>query len=186
VPAAGALATVIRSIRAGTTAASTFHRSHGAIEASDRSPVRATAVKYRRELLGIVTPLFCAFTSKRVVILGGGRVALRKARRFVPEADVSVHAPEFATGFESLPCELVRERVDPDRGRDLLEDAFLAVVATDNTDLNARLTGIAREQGCLVDRTDRSGGGTGDDTESEATTGTEATQENVTIGSNAS
>jgi precorrin-2 dehydrogenase/sirohydrochlorin ferrochelatase len=109
-----------------------------------------------------VIPLFCDLADKRVVILGGGRVALRKARRFAPEADVSVHAPAFAAGFGDLPCETVRERVDADRAHELLDKTFLAVVATDDADLNARFTRVAREQNCLVNRTDRSGNGDGD------------------------
>jgi precorrin-2 dehydrogenase/sirohydrochlorin ferrochelatase len=121
-------------------------------------------------------PLFCDLADKRVVILGGGRVALRKARRFAPEADLSVHAPELRAGFEKLPCKLVRERVDADRARELLDDAFLAVVATDDAALNGRFTQVAREKGCLVNRTDRPGGEADADTESEASAEPEASE----------
>lgn len=101
-------------------------------------------------------PLICDLAGKRVVIVGGGTVALRKAQHFASEADVTVHAPAVRAGFADLPCELVRERVDADRARELLDDAFLAVVATDDSGLNARLTAVARERGCLVNRVDRS------------------------------
>lgn len=102
-------------------------------------------------------PLFCDLAGKRVVICGGGAVALRKARRLAREATVTVHAPAFHAGFSEVGCELVHERVDTERARELFdgEGVFLAVVATDDAALNARLTAIARERGCLVNRVDR-------------------------------
>jgi len=169
VPAAGALATVGRPTRWG----------YGGFEPA--------TITYGQTGLRVVIPLFCEFAGKRVVILGGGRVALRKARRFAPEADLSVHAPELRAGFEGLPCEVVRERVDASRARELLDGAFLAVVATDDADRNAQFTRVARERGCLVNRTDRpendGDAGTKDDTDGSTTPGRDATpQGNIDTG----
>jgi precorrin-2 dehydrogenase/sirohydrochlorin ferrochelatase len=102
-------------------------------------------------------PLFHDFTGKRVVVVGGGPVAHRKARRFVDEADVTVVAPEFVEGFEDLPCELVRERVDKDTVDELVSETFLVVVATDDKPVNETVAAAAQRAGCLVNRADRVG-----------------------------
>ena len=150
-----------------------MHRDYGGFEPA--------AIRCGAGVLRAVIPLFCEFTGKRVVILGGGAVALRKARRFAPEADLSVHAPELRAGFEELPCEVVRERVDAERARELLDSTFLAVVATDDADLNGQFTSIAREQGCLVNRTDRPTDRTDADIGDDADAGT-ATSDGSTTG----
>ncbi|PSP76324.1 hypothetical protein BRC86_01590 [Halobacteriales archaeon QS_3_64_16] len=137
-------------------------------------------MRYGAGVLGVVIPLFCDLAGKRVVIFGGGRVALRKARRFAPEADLSVHAPELEAGFEKLPCEVVRERVDAGRAHELLDGAFLAVVATDDADINDQFTSIAREKGCLVNRTDRPGDRTDAGIEGDADAGIETASGSAT------
>lgn len=137
---------------------------------------------YRAAGRQVVIPLFCDLVGKRVVIVGGGGVALRKARRFAREATVSVHSPAFHAEFSDLDCELVRERVDAERGRELFADAFLVAVATDNGELNGRLTALAREQGCLVNRADRSGDDDGDGQRDESEAGGEGDEDDGAIG----
>lgn len=102
-----------------------------------------------------VIALFHDLSGKRVVIVGGGDVALRKARRFAREAQVTVASPTFREGFADLSCELIRESVTEDTAGARFEGAFLVVPATDDATLNARLAAIARRAGCLVNRVDR-------------------------------
>lgn len=102
-------------------------------------------------------PLFHDFEGKSVVIVGGGRVALRKAGRFAEEAAVTVVAAEFREGFEGIDCERVRRRLGPDDAREVVSGAFLVVPATDDRGLNDAIAAAAREVGCLVNRVDRRG-----------------------------
>jgi len=99
-------------------------------------------------------PLFHDFEGKRVVVVGGGEVALRKARRFTREADVTVVAPKFVEEFRKLGCELVCDRVTPDDAIDLVSDAYLVVTATDDPSVNEAVARAAHEEGSLVNRAD--------------------------------
>ncbi|AAM02708.1 precorrin-2 dehydrogenase/sirohydrochlorin ferrochelatase family protein [Methanopyrus kandleri] len=80
-------------------------------------------------------PLFVRV--ERAVIVGGGRVAERKARTLVDlGVDVIVVAPEESEWIRDLPVRFVRRKV---KGPEDLPEADLYVVATDDPDLNARL-----------------------------------------------
>ncbi|MHC3437718.1 precorrin-2 dehydrogenase/sirohydrochlorin ferrochelatase family protein [Natrialbaceae archaeon A-gly3] len=102
-------------------------------------------------------PLFHDFEGRQVVIVGGGSVALRKARTFAEEADVTVIAPEFVDGFSDLECELSHRELEADETPEVVADAFLVVPATDDRDLNDALEEAAHEAGCLVNRVDEQG-----------------------------
>ncbi|WP_457619806.1 precorrin-2 dehydrogenase/sirohydrochlorin ferrochelatase family protein [Methanopyrus sp.] len=93
-------------------------------------------------------PLFVRV--ERAVVVGGGRVAERKARTLVDlGVDVTVVAPEEPEWVHDLPVEFVRRRV---KGPEDLPEADLYVAATDDPDLNARLEGTLP----LVNRVDTS------------------------------
>ncbi|WP_457614833.1 precorrin-2 dehydrogenase/sirohydrochlorin ferrochelatase family protein [Methanopyrus sp.] len=80
-------------------------------------------------------PLFVRV--ERAVIVGGGRVAERKARTLVDLGiDVTVVAPEEPGWVHGTPVKFVRRRVE---GPEDLPEADLYVAATDDPDLNARL-----------------------------------------------
>lgn len=102
-------------------------------------------------------PLFHDFEGKRVVVVGGGDVALRKARRFAREAEVTVVAPRFVEGFQELDCELVSDRVTPDDAPDMVADVYLVVTATDDPSVNEAVATAAKAEGCLVNRADSVG-----------------------------
>jgi len=105
-----------------------------------------------------VIPLYHEFDGERVLVFGGGRVGARKARRFAAEADVVVVSPAFADAdfggadrvrAEPAPGDVPAwfDRVDP----------ALAVAATDDGAVNARVESEARDRGVLVNRTDTHG-----------------------------
>lgn len=106
-------------------------------------------------------PLFHDFEGRSVVIVGGGRVALRKARTFATEADVTVVADSFADGFDEVDCERRRRRVEPDEADELLAsvegELFLVIPATDDRALNNAIETAARTMGALVNRVDERG-----------------------------
>jgi len=103
-------------------------------------------------------PLLHDFTGETVLVVGGGPVGARKARRFAAEAEVVVVSPDFADR-EFGGAQLVREAPDADGVREWVArtDPALVVAATDDADLNAAAEAAAQERGALVNRADDHG-----------------------------
>jgi precorrin-2 dehydrogenase/sirohydrochlorin ferrochelatase len=128
-----------------------------------------------------VIPLFHDFDGETVLIVGGGDVGLRKARRFAREAVVVVVSPAFADGFDELVSSSDPESNEPASGPGdptsagairlvraapgldsvagwvRRADPALVVAATDDGATNAAVEAAARDHGALINRTDRSG-----------------------------
>jgi precorrin-2 dehydrogenase/sirohydrochlorin ferrochelatase len=110
-------------------------------------------------------PLLHDFTGERVLVVGGGPVGARKARRFAREAEVVVLSPTFegddgGTGDDAFGgAERVRAAVEPADAGEWLDrtGAALVVAATDDSEVNAAVERAARERGVLVNRADRAG-----------------------------
>lgn len=106
------------------------------------------------------------FTDGTVLVLGGGTVGARKARRFAREARVLVLSPEFTADdygrgeSDGGTVELLRVALDPEDVADWLDRVApaLVVTATDDTALNAAAERAARDRDILVNRADESGG----------------------------
>ena len=103
-------------------------------------------------------PLLHDFADERVLVVGGGAVGARKARRFAREARVVVVSPTFADAGVGG-AERVRAAPDPDLARELVAraDPALVVAATDDSAVNDAAAAAARERGALVNRADRRG-----------------------------
>lgn len=87
--------------------------------------------------------------SRACLIIGGGAVALRKARGLIAAgADVTVVAPECLPMPDGVTVAL-RPFVDAD-----LDGVALAMAATDDRELNARVARLAREHGVWVNVAD--------------------------------
>jgi len=103
-------------------------------------------------------PLLHDFSGVTVLVVGGGSVGARKARRFAREADVIVLGPDFGDR-EFGDSELVRAAPDPEAIREWVDrtEPALVVAATDDEAVNEAAAEAARERGALVNRADRSG-----------------------------
>ncbi|MFC7202525.1 bifunctional precorrin-2 dehydrogenase/sirohydrochlorin ferrochelatase [Haloferax namakaokahaiae] len=103
-------------------------------------------------------PLVHDFRGETVLVVGGGPVGARKARRFADEARTVVVSPEFAEGAFG-DAELVRAAVTVDDADDWVArfDPALVVAATNDSEVNDALVAAARDHGALVNRADRSG-----------------------------
>ena len=94
-------------------------------------------------------PLFVDLTGRAAVVIGGGKVGLRRAevlRRF--GADVTLISPRLCAPLES-----VRHIPRPYQPGDLA-GAFLAVAAADDGAVNAAAGREARERGVMFNRSD--------------------------------
>jgi precorrin-2 dehydrogenase/sirohydrochlorin ferrochelatase len=104
-------------------------------------------------------PLFHDFEDEVVLVVGGGHVGARKARRFAREATVVVLSDGFADR-DFGDSEMVRTALDPEDATGWVErtDPALVVTATGNERVNDALEAAARERGTLVNRADQRGG----------------------------
>lgn len=89
----------------------------------------------------VLYPIFMDLSGRRCVVVGGGAVANRKARKLLQaRAEVVVVSPEIQPEIESMAVEVRRRRyVEGD-----LEGAFLAFTATDSREVNAAVAREAR------------------------------------------
>jgi precorrin-2 dehydrogenase/sirohydrochlorin ferrochelatase len=107
-------------------------------------------------------PLFVDCSGRRVVIFGGGEVACRKARFFVPEANVTVVSRSFIGKFAGLMVNKQETDVSlasDDALRGIVSGAFLVVGALSDPEQNNRIGRLCREAGILFNNAD---GETGD------------------------
>jgi len=102
-------------------------------------------------------PVMLKIAGRRCVILGGGRVALRRAVALLDaKALVTVIAPDIGEELASLPVTLERRpyREGDLSGAGAVAGAVLVVIATDNAQVNRAAAEEARRVGVLVNRAD--------------------------------
>lgn len=100
-------------------------------------------------------PLFVELLGRRALIVGGGRLALRKAEKLLPYGPLlRAVAPEFCPELEALPG--VERRLGAFEPADL-EGAALVIAATDDRDVNHAVSALCRERGIPVNVVDELG-----------------------------
>ena len=97
-------------------------------------------------------PFFIDISDKKLLIVGGGRVALRKTEKLLPfGARITVTAPEICEGFLRLnDVELLRKKFDDSD----TDGAFAVIAATDDRALNSRIYRLCGERNILVNTVD--------------------------------
>lgn len=97
-------------------------------------------------------PIFQDISGRKVLIVGGGRVALRKAEKLLPfEPEITVVAPEIRSEFENLGVELVRRSFCDS---DIAADTALVIAACNDEAVNSRIYHICRESAIPVNVVD--------------------------------
>ena len=100
----------------------------------------------------VLYPIFLDLSGRRCVVVGGGEVANRKARKLLQaRARVVVISPEIAAELESVAVEIHRRSY---REGDL-EGAYLAFAATNSREANAAVAREAKERGVPINVADR-------------------------------
>jgi precorrin-2 dehydrogenase/sirohydrochlorin ferrochelatase len=100
----------------------------------------------------VLYPIFLDLSGRRCVVIGGGEVANRKARKLLQaRARVVVISPEIGAELESVAVEVHRR---PYRAGDL-EGAYLAFAATNVREVNAAVAREAKERGVPVNVADK-------------------------------
>lgn len=104
-------------------------------------------------------PVNLNLKAKKVLIVGGGRVGLRKFKRLLKaEAEITVISLKFDSGFKayldnnSEQFKLIKRKFKEDD----LKGMFLVFAATDNQKLNERIALLARGKKILINLIDNS------------------------------
>ena len=99
----------------------------------------------------VLYPVFLDLDGKHCVVVGGGEVANRKARKLLQaRAKVVVIAPDIGPELESVAVEARRRPYEEGD----LQGAFLAFAATDRREVNAAVVREAQQRGILVNVAD--------------------------------
>lgn len=102
-------------------------------------------------------PLFVDCSGRRIVIFGGGAVAVRKAAYFANEARVLVVSRSFVQKMETLPVEKqsldLRDATDATIAA-LVRGAFLVIGALSDPAQNNRIGRLCRKKGILYNNAD--------------------------------
>ncbi len=100
----------------------------------------------------VLYPIFLDLSGRRCVVVGGGEVASRKARKLLQaRARVVVISPEIQPDLESVAVEVHRRFYKEGD----LEGAYLAFAATNSREANAAVAREAKERGIPVNVADR-------------------------------
>jgi precorrin-2 dehydrogenase / sirohydrochlorin ferrochelatase len=100
----------------------------------------------------VLYPIFLDLSGRRCVVVGGGEVAGRKARKLLQaRAEVVVISPEVRSELESVAAEVHRRPYEQGD----LEGAYLAFAATDAREVNAAVAEEAKGRGIPVNVADR-------------------------------
>lgn len=102
-------------------------------------------------------PMFLNIGGKRCVVVGGGKVALRKVRTLLEHgASVDIVSPDLCPQLvemaEQRQIHTLRRHYQPGD----LKKALIAIAATDDSDINRQVVKEARSEGVLVNVADDS------------------------------
>ncbi len=100
-------------------------------------------------------PMFLNISGRRCVVVGGGRVALRKVNALLESgADIEIISPDLCSELRTLSeqgqVSMLRRSYQPGD----LKKAFIAIAATDNREINHQVVEEARSRAVLVNVVD--------------------------------
>lgn len=103
-------------------------------------------------------PLMIDVEGKNVLIIGGGRIAYRKAKLFFENgARVTVIAKEFYRGFRNSAANLIHNDVnDVDDIESLICNSFIVIAATESREINDYVEKLCMTAGKLCNIVDKS------------------------------
>ena len=96
-------------------------------------------------------PFYIDIENKKILVVGGGTVALRKIEKLMPfSPDITVVAPKICDEIKALNVKIIDRRFcDSD-----LDGVFCVVSATDDETLNGRIFQLCNEKNILVNTVD--------------------------------
>lgn len=95
-----------------------------------------------------MVPLFLSTDGMRVMVFGGGNIALRKCNYF-KGAKITVIAKKILPEVKELAEHTIEEEIPSDL-KSFIDDAEIVIAATDNKELNNHIRDVALYQGIYV------------------------------------
>ena len=100
-------------------------------------------------------PIFLNVKGKKCVVVGGGQVALRKVRVMLEHgSDVEVISPDLCPEMAELAVSGTIHALAREYQAEDLKNAFVAIAATDNSEINRSVVAEARRSAVLVNVVD--------------------------------
>ncbi len=96
-----------------------------------------------------MTPIFLSPGNRKIVIFGGGKVALRKCMHF-HGFNMTVIADEILPEIESIVKEVVKKRIDLNSVEEMIDGSDIVIAATNDKKLNDSIRDIAFKAGIAV------------------------------------
>ncbi|MBW2096406.1 MAG: bifunctional precorrin-2 dehydrogenase/sirohydrochlorin ferrochelatase [Deltaproteobacteria bacterium] len=101
-------------------------------------------------------PIFLNLSYKKALVVGGGLVAQRKVETLLEHgASTSVVSQKLTVRLKELAEEKKIQYLGPEFSEEYLDDMFLVIAATDDQELNHRVSLCAQERGLLVNAVDQ-------------------------------
>jgi uroporphyrin-III C-methyltransferase/precorrin-2 dehydrogenase/sirohydrochlorin ferrochelatase len=103
-------------------------------------------------------PLFTQIQGRKALIIGGGAVALRKARLLIDAgADLTLVSPQFNAELQTLANEGKISLIEQPFMAQHLQQQLIVIAATDDTTINRHVAQLAQAQNILVNVVDDPG-----------------------------
>lgn len=97
-------------------------------------------------------PLFQDLTNKKIIIFGGGKVALRKAEKLLPFGpEITVIAPEILPAFEAMELTLLHRAYRPG---DVTGELYCVIAACNDRQVNRQIYEECRTRNIPVNTVD--------------------------------
>lgn len=109
----------------------------------------------RRKEVSPYYPIFVNIGGKKCLVVGGGEVALRKVQALLEhDANVEVVSPVLCPELSRMAREGTIQALERDYKPEDLQDALIAIAATDDAKANESVAAEARRRGILVNVVD--------------------------------
>ncbi|MEJ8555287.1 precorrin-2 dehydrogenase/sirohydrochlorin ferrochelatase family protein [Tepidibacter sp. Z1-5] len=96
-------------------------------------------------------PMMINLNNKKVTIVGGGKVAFRKAKKFLEfNCDVKVVSPSFIENFDSIDVKLIYDEYK----NDYLKKSFLVIAATSSKKVNEDIASYCKKNNIMCNIAD--------------------------------
>jgi len=101
-------------------------------------------------------PVFLQLEDKIALVVGGGKVAQRKVETLLRYgASIHIVSKVLTDKLKQLIDSSEVRLLGKDMREEFLDDAFIVIAATDDKELNSRVSEIARDRGLLVNAVDQ-------------------------------
>ena len=101
-------------------------------------------------------PIFLDLKGKVILVVGGGRVAQRKVEALLDSgAEIRIVSSKLTESLNKLVALRDLDCLNDEFQDKHLEDVFLVIAATDDRELNHRISDIAKKKGLLVNAVDQ-------------------------------